>query len=82
MVNFNYINFTFIDSFDNAKMYCMTYHPNVLYVRGGIDDFNGLDDADIEWIQEILDESDDDEDVEVLFDDENEFPIPKKSQTN
>lgn len=43
----------------------------------------GLDDDDIDFIQEILDESaddddDDDDDVEVLLDDGNEFPHPIK----
>lgn len=38
----------------------------------------GLDEDDIDRIQEILDESDDDGDVEILSDNGNEFPKPIK----
>lgn len=45
------------------------------------DGFFGLDEDDIERIQEILAESDDesnDDEVEMLSDSEHEFPMPKK----
>lgn len=42
-------------------------------------DFLGLDEEDIERIQEILDETDDDdEEIEFIEDEHNGFPMPKK----
>lgn len=71
-----------LDSYESAIVYCRVYQPTALNVRGNNtgDDFFDLDEEDIEYIQEILDESDDDEDVDVemLSDDEHVFPMPKK----
>lgn len=68
------------DSYEIAMKYCRVHHPTTLNVLGNNDgdNFLDLDEEDVERIQEILDESDDD-DVEILSDDGNEFPMPKKS---
>lgn len=63
-----------------CRIYCTSALLNVAYNNQN-DIFGGLDEEDIERIQEILDESDDDDeddDVEFLSDDENGFPMPKK----
>lgn len=77
------INIVFTDSYEIAIKYCKVRHPTTLDVRDHNDDdsFFGLDEEDVERIQEILDESDDEGDadyVELLSDDENEFPMPMK----
>lgn len=78
------MNVHFLDSYEKAKNYCRIRHPTVLNVRDdnyNADNLFDLDEEDIERIQEILDESDDDDDdddVEILFDNENEFPMPMK----
>lgn len=73
-----------IDSFESAVKYCTVFRPDVLDVRNNNerDDFYGLDEEDIERIQEILEQSDDDDDaddVQIVMDNQNEFPIPMKT---
>lgn len=78
------MNVDCLDSYESAMRYCAVYHPGVLDERNqnGGGDFYGLDEEDIERIQEILAESDDensaDDDVQILFDNENDFPMPMK----
>lgn len=72
-----------LDSYESAVEYCKMFHPDVLNVRNNndLEDFFGLDEEDIERIQEILAESDVEDnadDVEIWPDTENEFPMPKK----
>lgn len=77
------INTFFTDSYEIAITYCKKRHPTTLNVHGHNDgdNFFGLDEEDVERIQEILDESDDEGDadyVELLSNDESEFPMPMK----
>lgn len=78
------MNVYFSDSYENAIKHCRTFNLIVSNVRNNNqrDDFFGLDEEDIERIQEILDQSDDDDDDDydaiILSDNENEFPMPKK----
>lgn len=74
------MNSQFTDSFDLAIKYCKIYHPIALNVRhtNDGDNFLDLDEEDIERIQDILDESDEDDDLEILSDDANKFPLPMK----
>lgn len=76
------MNIVFKDSYEIAMRYCKVRQPTTLDVQGhNGDDFLGLDEEDIERIQDILDQSDDEGDadyVEIVSDDESEFPMPMK----
>lgn len=82
------MNTNFIESYEQAMKFCRIYYPNALSNNNQHDGYFGLDEEDIERIQEVLDDSDDDfyddddEDVVFLSDDENEFPMPKKITNN
>lgn len=87
--NKNKAKWIFLGSYENAKKHCISYGANALDVRdagnNNREDCFGLDDEDIERIQEILDQSDEEsnnDDVQILFDGENDFPMPIKPAQN
>lgn len=71
----------FIGSYESAVKFYRIFHPDFSNEHNNRRyDFLGLDEGDIDRIQEILDETDDDDDEEVEFieNEHNSFPMPKK----
>lgn len=82
------MNENFIESYEDAMNFCHVFCPNALSNVENNNQNNGyfgLDEEDIERIQEILNDSDDDsyDDDDIIFEENNnEFPMPKKSTNN